>query len=135
MANTPRIPAAVANAMVDAGVGTQADSGKLRLYSGTQPANGGDAITTQTLLAEHTMPADAFPAATGGVLTANAIPDVTILASGTVTWFRLLKSDGATVLVDGSVGTVGCDLNLNATEYAAGATSKISSFTYREPLA
>lgn len=133
MANQPRITAAVANLMLDAGIGTLADSGKLRFYDGTQPAAGGGTATN--LLAELTMAADAFPAAASNVLTANAITsDSSIDASGTATWARLLKSDGVTVLIDLSVGTSGCDINLGSNVLVAGGTLAITSFTITHPL-
>lgn len=134
MANTPRITAATANTMLDSGIGTQADSGKLRIYDGTQPTNGGDAITTQVLLAELTMNADAFPSAASNVLTANAITqDSSADATGTAAWFRLLKSDGTTTLLDGSVGTSGADLNLNSVSITSGGTVSVTSFTITMP--
>lgn len=133
MALQPRTTAAVANLMLDAGIGVIADAGKLRFYDGTQPAAGGGTATT--LLAELTMNADAFPAASSGVLTANAITqDSSIDASGTATWARLLKSDGTTTLIDLSVGTSGCDINLNNNVLVAGGTLSISSFTITHPL-
>ena len=133
MANSPRITAAVANAMLDAAIGTLADGGKLRIYDGTQPAAGGGTATN--LLAELTMNADAFPAASGGVLTANAITAAaSAAATGTATWFRLVKSDGTTVLLDGSVGTSGADLNLNSVSITAGGQVSCSSFTITQPL-
>src|SRR5437762_10109846 len=113
MANSPRITAAVANSMLDSGIGTSADSGFLRIYDGTQPTNGGDALGAQVLLAELTMNADAFPSASANVLTANSITqDSSANATGTASWFRLVASNGTTVLLDGSVGTSGADLNL-----------------------
>jgi hypothetical protein len=136
MANSPRITAATANSMLDSGIGTQADAGFLRIYSGTQPTNGGDAIGAQVLLAELTMNADAFPSASAGVLTANAITqDSSANATGTASWFRLVKVDGTTVLLDGSVGTSGCDLNINSVSITAGGTVSCTSMTIGEPLA
>ena len=136
MANTPRTTYAVCNLALDAGIGTLADSGKLRIYGGGsgQPTHGGDAITDQTLLAELTMGADAFPAAASGVLTANAITqDSSADNTGTAGWFRLLKSDGTTTLLDGSVGTSGCDLNLNSVSIIQGGTVSVTSFTITLP--
>lgn len=134
MANSPRITATVANTMLDAGIGTLADSGFLRIYDGTQPTNGGDAIVAQVLLAELTMNSDSFPAASANVLTANAITqDSSANATGTATWFRLVKTDGTTVLMDGSVGTSGADLNLNSVSIVAGGPVSCSAFTITMP--
>ena len=109
------------------------NNGYLRLYSGTQPATADTAVTTQTLLAELRWNATAFGAASSGVATANAITaDTSADNTGTATWFRALKSDGTTVVFDGSVGTSGADLNLNSTSISAGAAVSVTSFTYTE---
>jgi hypothetical protein len=109
------------------------NNGYLRLYSGTQPATADTAVTTQTLLAELRWNATAFGAASSGVATANAITaDTSADNTGTATWFRALKSDGTTVVFDGSVGTSGADLNLNSTAISAGATVSVTAFTYTE---
>jgi hypothetical protein len=70
------------------------------------------------------------PAASGAVLTLNAITqDASADATGTATWFRLVKSDGTTHVLDGDVGTSGSDLNLNSTSITSGATVSVTSFT------
>jgi hypothetical protein len=135
MALQPRLPAATANAAMDAAIGNVANSGKLRIYDGTQPATGDTAISTQNLLAELTLNADAFPAASGGVLTANAITqDSAADATGTATWFRLLQSDGSTKIIDGSVGTSSADLVLGSTAIQVGAAVQVTSLTFTLPL-
>ncbi len=113
-----------------------ANSGKLRIYSGSQPANANTAIGAQVLLAELTFNATAFGAPTAGVATANAITsDPSADASGTAAWCRIVKSDGTTVLFDGTVGTSGCNLNLTSTTITAGQPVAVASFTYIHPEA
>lgn len=130
MANNPKQTNAAANAAADA-VCALANSGLLRIYDGTQPATADTAVSTQTLLAELTLNSTAFGAAVAGVATANSITsDSTADASGTATWFRVVKSDGTTVLWDGSVGTSGCDLNLNTAAIEAGAVVAVTALTY-----
>ncbi len=130
MANNPKQTNAAANAAADA-VCALANSGKVRIYDGIQPANAATAVSTQTLLAELTLNSTAFGAAAAGVATANSITsDSTADASGTATWFRVVKSDGTTVLWDGSVGTSGCDLNLNTAAIEAGAVVAVTALTY-----
>ena len=111
-------------------------SALLRLYSGTQPTNPDTALSGNTLLAELTCSASAFGTAASGTLTANSITSTTGQAgagAGTnATFFRLFKSDGTTACVDGSVGTSGCDLNLNNTSIASGQSVSVSSFTITE---
>jgi hypothetical protein len=115
------------NAQLDAITTFAGNSGKLRIYNGTRPATGG---TATTLLAELTCNATFAPAASGGVLTLNAITqDASADATGTATWFRLVKSDGTTHVMDGDVGTSGSDLNLNSTSITSGATVSVTSFT------
>lgn len=104
-------------------------SALLRIYSGTRPATGG---TATTLLAELTCNATFAPAASGGVLTLNAITqDSSADSTGTATWFRILTS-GAVAQIDGNVGTSGSDLNLTTTSIVATQPVSISSFTITE---
>ena len=132
MALTPRLSNTGANAAADA-VTVLLNSGKLRIYDGTQPATADTAITTQTQLAELTFNSTAFAGAIAGAATANAITgDTTADATGTATWFRALKSDGSTVVFDGSVGTSGANINLNSVAISAGAAVSVSSFSYTQ---
>ena len=132
MANNPKRTNLAANTACDA-MTALANSGLLRIYDGTQPATADTAITTQTLLAELTLNATAFGAAVAGVATANAITsDASANASGTATWFRVVESNGTTVLWDGSVGTASADLILNSVAISAGAQVSVTSFTVTE---
>jgi hypothetical protein len=103
-------------------------SALLRIYDGSQPATGGSATT---LLAELTCNASQFAgASSSAVLTLSAITsDSSANATGTATWFRIVKSDGTTHVMDGTVGTSGADLNLNTVSIVSGATVAVSSFT------
>ena len=86
----------IRNAMLDTITTRAGNAALLRIYDGTQPARGG---TATTLLAELTCNATFAPAASGGVLTLNAITqDSSANATGTATWFRIVKSDGNTVI-------------------------------------
>jgi hypothetical protein len=121
---------AVRNAQLDALNSQTGTSAKLRIYNGTRPANANTAITSQTMLVELTCNATAFAAAaSGGVLTANAISNGTAAATGTASWFRLWQSNGTTAIMDGDVSTAGADLNLNNTSIATGQTVSVTSFT------
>lgn len=119
------------NAMLDvmSGASGVGGSGKLRIYSGTRPANVAAAITG-TLLAELTLNATFAPGASGAVITLNAITsDASNDATGTATHFRMFRSDGTTAVIDGNVGTSGSDLNLNSTSIVAAGTCAVTSFT------
>jgi hypothetical protein len=121
------------NSRLDAVTTRVGTSGRLRVYNGTRPANVGTAITSQTMLVELTCNATAFaPAASGGVLTANAISNGTAAANGTASWFRLFQSNGTTAIIDGDVGTSGSDLNLNNTSIATSQTVSVTSFAITE---
>jgi hypothetical protein len=133
MALNPKLAVARRNAALD-NILAHANSGLLRIYDGTQPTDADTAVGSQVLLAELTMNATAFAAASGGSASANAITsDSSANASGTATWFRLVKSDGATVIMDGSVGTSGANLNLNSAAISSGAQVSVSSFTVTFP--
>lgn len=112
-----------------------AASGKLRIYSGSQPADADASIGAATLLAELTMNATAFgsatsTASTNSVLTANAITqDSSADATGTAAWFRLWQSNGTTPILDGTVGTASTDLIINSTAISSGAAVSASSLT------
>lgn len=118
------------NSRLDAITTFAGNSGFLRIYDGTRPATGG---TATTLLAELTCNATFAPSASGGVLTLNAITqDSSANATGTATWFRLVKSDGTTFVLDGNVGTSGSDLNLNTVSIVSGAAVSVTSATITE---
>lgn len=101
-------------------------SALLKIFSGTRPATGG-AETTK--LSEQVCNATFAPAATGGVLTLNAIADDTSAdATGTASWFRI-ESTVPTHVTDGDVAVSGADLNFDSISFVAGGTVAISSFT------
>ena len=114
-----------------AAVGALANGGSLKIYTGSQPALNG--AITGTLLASLPMSATAFgtPTASAGTVTAtaNAITSATAGNTGTAGYFAILKSDGTTVVLTGSVGTSGADLNLSSLSISSGATVSCSSFT------
>ena len=119
--------AAQRNTMLDA-VRASYNGGLLRIYAGSVPANADAALGGATLLAELTLNATAFPAASSGVLTANAITsDSSANATGTASFFRILDSGGSTVLTQGAVSTSGAELNLATVSIVAAAIVSVSS--------
>ncbi|MGZ8317466.1 MAG: hypothetical protein ACXWVD_00045 [Telluria sp.] len=130
MALNTQLANATVNAQADA-LSALLDNGYLRIYDGTQPATADTAVSTQTLLAELRFNADAAPAASGGLLTFNALTsDSSANATGTAAWFRALASDGTTVVMDGSVGTSAANMIIATTSISAGQTVSCSSFTH-----
>lgn len=102
----------------------------LRIYDGTRPATGG---TATTLLAELTCGTPFAAGASSGVLTAGSITqDSSANATGTATWFRLVKSDGTTHVMDGNVGTSGSDLNMTTTSIVSTQPVQVTSFVLTE---
>lgn len=135
MALNTIISSAARNAAVD-GIVDLLDvggAGTLKIYTGTQPAGPGTAITGQTLLGTLTLSATAFGDATGGTATAAAITsDTTADASGTAAWFRAASGAG-TAVIDGSVGTATADLILDSVSIVAGGTIAVTSWTITMP--
>lgn len=109
-------------------------NGYLRIYSGTQAATADTAIGAQVLLAElrfGTPAAGATP--TSGIITMNAITsDSDADNTGTAAWFRCLKSDGATGVLDGTADIAGNSPNLvlSTTSIVQHATVAVSTFTH-----
>lgn len=137
MTNTPFFSDEAAKAAVDA-VAALCNGGSLKIYSGSQPTDANTAIGAQTLLATLTLSATAFAASSASgsagskvvTATANTITDDSSAdATGTAAWFRVLKSNGTSVVFDGSVGTSGSDLNLASTSIVTGEDVSVTSFT------
>jgi hypothetical protein len=113
---------------IDAGAG----AGTLRIYDGSVPADADTALSGNTLLAQLTMSDPSAAGASGGDWTASSITaDSSADASGTASFFRILDSNAAVVL-QGTVGTTGADLNLNSVSITAGDNVAVSSFVITE---
>lgn len=140
MSTNPFLADNAAKAACDA-IATLCNSGTVKVYTGTQPADANTAISGNTLLGTFDFGSTAFAASSASgtaptrsaVATANSISDVTAVATGTATWFRALKSDGTTAVFDGSVGTSGADLNLTDTSITSSEDMSVSSFTIAVP--
>jgi hypothetical protein len=122
-------------ALVDGGSGP----GRVRIYTGGQPAGPGTA-PTGTLLAEFTLSDPALTTASG-VATLDVTPAVTAtgVAAGTAGWFRILDSTEAAGtglgVWDGSVTATGGggDLTLATTTVSIGLTVEITALTLTMP--
>src|ERR1700748_2401105 len=98
MASNIKIATTTRNAQVDAITTAVGTSGLIKIYDGTQPANPGTAVSTQTLLVTLTCSSTFAAGASSGVLTANTITGANAVASSTATWYRLSTS-GSTGVV------------------------------------
>lgn len=122
--------ATLRDAMMDAITTHAGNAALLRIYDGSRPATGG---TATTLLAELTCGTPFAAASVNGVLTLGAISqDASANATGTATWFRIVKADGTTHVMDGNVGTSGSDLNLTTTSIVSGQPVSVTSFVITE---
>lgn len=102
-------------------------AGKLRIYTGSQPATGNDAATG-TLLAEVILVDPAFTSGGTGTNTLSDPGGVAATSAGTAGWFRVLDSD-LNQVIDGSVSGTGGggDLQLSNTSLAVGQTVDIQA--------
>lgn len=129
MAASPKFSNLCVNGEADF-IGVALDSGYIRIYDGAQPATADTALGAQVLLAELRFGADAFPAASAGLLTANAVTsDPSANATGTAAWARILKSDGTSVVFDGSVGTAAANVIIATTSIVTAAEVSCSALT------
>jgi hypothetical protein len=108
---------------------SQLNGGYIEVFSGPQPATPDVPVDGQTLLVTLSLAADAFGDATEGTATANAITPGVAVAAGTAAWFRAYESDGATAVIDGSVGTSDADMVLSDLAISVGGTVAVSSWT------
>ena len=130
MALNTQLAIATVNGQAD-NLSARLNNGYLRIYDGTQAATADTALGAQVLLAELRFSATAAPAASGGLITFNALTaDSSANATGTASWYRALSSDGTTVVMDGSVGTATSNLVLNSVSIAIGANVSVSAFTH-----
>lgn len=104
--------------------GTVMATATLTIYSGTVPASADAALSGNTALAAHTL--TGFGAASTGSMTANAITNDTIDATGTATFCRLVAGSYTEQLL---VGTSGTPVIVNTTSYVSGGVSQIVSIT------
>lgn len=104
------------------------NSGKLRIYDGTQPTDADTALGAQVLGADLALNATAFAAASAGSKTAGAISsDTNADATITASWHSLLTSANVRK-IDGTVGTGTHDLVVNTVSIVSGATVSCSSY-------
>lgn len=109
-----------------------AASGYLLIYSGAAPANVAASLAGTTLLAALPLSAT-MGTVSAGVLTFNAITQENAVVSGTASFFRISNTAQSAYYVQGTVGTAGCDINLNTTTITSGGPVAVSSLTFTAP--
>lgn len=114
---------------IDAGAG----AGTVKIYDGSVPADESTALSGNTLLATLTCSDPSSAAASGGVLTLSSITDDSSAdATGTASFFRVQDSNSV-VVMQGSVGTSGADMNFSTVSFVAGQPVSITSWTITAP--
>jgi hypothetical protein len=127
---------AVRNAMLDAIETATGASAKLRILTGSPPANPATA-QTGTLLVEMNLPADWMGAASGGTKALAGSWTGTGAAAGTAGYYRIVDNAGTTCHEQGTVTATGGggDMTLDNTSIASGQTVTITSKTLTAPNA
>jgi hypothetical protein len=126
-----RLSVAARNAATDA-VTALANGGRIRIYTGAQPAAGGAASGTM-LWESPALPTPAFDPAVNGVGALVAAQSGPIVATGTAGWFRVTDISDQ-VVWDGSIGEIGDgdqnNLELDEVELVSGGTCTLDSLTF-----
>ena len=131
MTTSVSVAVATRNAQADA-LARHLDAGFIKIYSGTVPATADTALSGNTLLGTLPLQPTSAPAASSGTLTfdTTGLTDSSIDASGIASFFRGIKADGTTVVMQGQVGTSGFAMTLADTNLVATGTVTITSFTH-----
>lgn len=99
-------------------------SAKIRIYTAAYASALVDCVCSASAFAA---------AASGGVLTLNAITAGTASAAGTAAIARIYKSDGTTMVIEGlTVGVSASNINITNTTIAVSDTVTVTSATITE---
>jgi hypothetical protein len=126
-----QLSVAVRNAKLDAIEATISTSAKLKIFSGTVPANCA-AADASGLLATLSLPSDWLGAAAAGAKALAGSWTVAASGAGTAASFRVYATDGTTCGIQGTVGMGSGDLSLDNTSIASGQTVTVTGFTLTE---
>lgn len=119
---------AVNNARLDAFETAAGTSAKLRIYTGSVPANCA-AAATGTLLVEMALPSDWMGAASAGVKAKAGTWSGTGAAAGTAGYFRIVDNAGTTTHAQGTCGLASGDMALDNTSIAVSQVVTVNSFS------
>lgn len=124
-----------ADAIVDSiDLGSAVATGRLLIYTGTQPATP-ETAATGTLLVTIPLGNPAFGNAsnTGQAQLTTTPLSANASATGTAGWFRVLDRDNRAIL-DGSVGTSDAELVLTRLDVTSGVPVVINQLTLQVPM-
>ena len=119
---------AVNNARLDAIETTIGASAKLRIYTGSAPANAATAASG-TLLVEMALPSDWMAAASSASKVKAGTWQGTASGTGIGGYFRVVDNGGTATGIQGTVGMSGTDLILDNSSIASTQVVTISGFT------
>ena len=119
---------AVNNARLDSIETTIGASAKLRIYTGSVPANCA-AAATGTLLVEIALPSDWMNAASAASKTKLGTWQAAASGTGTAGYFRIVDNAGTTTGIQGTAGMSGTDLILNNSAIAVSQSVEVTAFT------
>lgn len=106
--------------------------GTLKAYTAPVPASGGEAISTQVLLAVYLLP-DPIGDVTDGVITGDTIPAALNLATGTVAFCRAADAAGAAIGdYDAGAAGSGAAVELDNLALVEGSLSTVTQFAITE---
>lgn len=121
------------NARLDQIETTVGVSAKIRIWTGTQPANCGTA-DSGTQLVEFDLASDWAANASAGAKALTSTPvSATASATGTAGYFRLYDSTPTVCHMQGTVGTSATDMIIDNTSIVSGQTVQIASLSFTEP--
>ena len=139
MPKQTRLAEATLNAQADA-LAQQLDDGYVRLYAGVQPASADDPIdptapANHVLLATLRLANPSAMPADNGVLTFEIPAEAEATGQGTASWFRLLRADGTTPVLDGSIGLAADTPNMviSGTSVVPGTFIRILAISHTLP--
>ena len=119
---------AVNNARLDAVETATGASARLRIYTGTVPANCA-AAATGTLLVDIALPADWMNPASATSKTKLGTWSANATAAGVAGYFRILDSAGTVAHMQGTCGQGTGDLPLDNTNIAVSQVVTVNTFT------
>lgn len=132
---TLRMSTAVRNLIADAFGGAFDSTGRINVYTGSQPASAADSHS-DTLLATLTLAADSFAAASGGTVAANAIAsDTAADAAGHPGWLRLYRTGDTAPNLSAGASDRRVDLSCGVSTLLNGAiNSSVTTITVDSTL-
>jgi hypothetical protein len=107
------------------------DDGFIDVYTGTQPDQPEDPVTTQTLLVSNRL--SGFSSPKNGIIFALPITDAIAIATGDAAWARCFAADHRTAVIDISVGAKDANVTVTSTRIERGSVVEILEWEHCVP--